>query len=276
MACTPAWTSDSDAPLPTAWDVDGPTDTAPVLTADDATAALADIFSRIYTYNADVLFLAYAEAMTWSDASCPPIASGESGSMWDTVGCTTETGADFSGFVSAFIGTQGDTDVQVMRGEATINLPDGTALTIAGDASTQVQPGTWMTEIAGVMRYDGAASVGTWVEDQPDLNLQYTLETSTEDGDGFDSLTVDGSISGLEGAVTAVAFDGLSIDGRSTCSTEPSGTVSLRDVDGVWASITFDPEVTCDGCASLVFEDTDLGQACADTSEVTGAELPPW
>lgn len=265
---------DAEEPLPTPWDVSGPEGGTPALDADAVSAALSDLFANLYTYNADVLFLAYAEAMAWSDAECPPVESGKSGSMWDTVGCTSTEGAEYSGFVSAFIGEQGGEDVQVMRGEATMHLPDGSTLTLAGDASTHVNGLTWTTEVLGVMRYDGPAAAGSWVEAEPDLNLGYEISVANADGT-FRSATFDGSISGLTGSLTAVAFNELTITDEGDCVDEPQGEIQVRDEEGVWASVTFGDD-TCDGCAALVYEGTELGQVCVDPHLVIDAELPPW
>ena len=289
QACTPPDPADSapEVDLPAAYDEDGPVIAPPMITAEAATTAMDEVLSSALTFNADVMFQAYAEVMTYADDDCPSVSYGAGGSMWD-VNCSSDAGATYSGFVSEFEGMQGETFTRRMRGEATIDLPDGSRMIVAGDVGTDERPQVWSSMILGVMRYDGLASAGTWVERAVDVNLEYSLTESSNDG-SLVSVTLEGSVAGLVGEVTAVSF----ADFRATaaadfpCPIEPTGTVGIRDASGVWASVTFDvvgsaaegytiADGACDGCAPLVYDGVELGEVCVDTSSLFAAELPPW
>jgi hypothetical protein len=65
------------------------------------------------------------------------------------------------------------------------------------------------------------------------------------------ALTVDGSLGDLGGAwSTAHVVDGAWW-AEGGCADEPEGTWSLRDADGVWVDLSFDPDVACDGCGVM-------------------------
>ena len=281
-ACTP----ESPVPaLPAAWDVAAPAADAPELTAEGASSALSAVFATTFSYNADVTFRAYDEVMAYADEECPPISSGTGGSLWN-VSCTSTQGARFTGFVAAFDGVEGPFAVRRISGEATIEPPDGTRFVVAGDASVTVSDSSWASLVYGVVRYDGPAAEGSWVVDEPDVNLAYTIERGI---DGTISALIEGSIAGLDEEVTAVEFEDIRVSAGADwpCRAEPSGTIELRDPGGVWASMTFDvtgsaeegftvDEALCDGCAELYWGDVDLGEVCVDTELLLGVAIPPW
>lgn len=289
-ACSAPAASAVGSTHPLAYDQTPPVGGPPAITPASAEAALDVVFATVFAYNGDVLFRAYHEAMAYADAECPPIASGDGGSMWDT-NCVSNTGAEFDGFISEFEGTQDENEARRMRGEASISLPDGTELVVAGEVSTDVvlsaEHPAWRSEMSGVMRYDGPAAAGTWIAQESDVNLSYELLATA--GDTLERFLINGSVAGLDGDITAVAFAQLQMDTVSgaQCALEPAGEIRLRDTDGVWASLTFDasfdeetgwsaPEGTCDGCAELMYDGESLGPVCVDFAVLLQSELPPW
>ena len=281
--------SSTPGELPVAYDVAPPAGGLPTITQEGATTALASVLASAFTYNADVMFQAYQQIMSFADETCPSVSAGDGGSMWDT-NCTATSGAVFTGFISRYDGVREDVSQRRMRGEAMIDLPDGSQMVVAGELATAVSSGvapSWSSDITGVMRYDGALAAGTWVEAESDVNLGYTLVADVNGA--VQSVEMDGNVAGLEGEVSAVVFNDFVLDLMHTwpCPQEPAGNLRLRDVDGVWATLTFDvtgtveegfsvPEGKCDGCGDLMFEEESLGEVCVDMSGMFATEVPPW
>lgn len=65
-------------------------------------------------------------------------------------------------------------------------------------------------------------------------------------------MTIDGSLGGLNGDYpSATIEDGAWWSAGAGCTAEPAGVWHLRDTDGRWHDITFDPEAACDGCGTV-------------------------
>jgi hypothetical protein len=67
----------------------------------------------------------------------------------------------------------------------------------------------------------------------------------------------------------------LSTASGSECSSEPGGTVSVRDAEGEWYDVTFQGPVSgsstsfpaeCDGCGEVWFRGAPIGDVCPDLS----------
>jgi hypothetical protein len=290
LACTaPESDGERAADLPDAYLYEDTGSGSPDYTTDTVAAAVQGVWDRLQTLNASVLFDAYDEVAAFGDGACPTLSYPAGGvTSWETT-CSASTGADFAGFWYEYEATE-TVDVHRFRAEATVDGPGGEQLTLAGDAGTEADAANqrWESSVDGVMSYDGPAAAGTWLAEGLELSLEY--EAHGPSVNGVPRMLVDGALSGLPGDVTAMSFTDLAfVPGTSsTCALEPSGSMSIRDAQGVWADLVFDLEAAddgtyrvddaalCDGCGTLWYGGEDLGQVCLDVTGVVNAPVPPW
>lgn len=295
-ACTPPKaggdqpaTTDTGTP-PAPYVVEDPDPTTLDLDTDQAAEAINTILATVLTYEGSVVFDVYDEIMTYGDDECPPVQvdEGTGASLWDA-DCTSNKGATFSGFVSQIRWQHGNEIEAALRAESTVTLPTGAELILGGAVNTLVNTNTntWSNSISGVVSYDGPAATGTWLESNPDLLLTYSLTLSS--ANALQTADIDGSVGSLQGTVSAVDLNSLVLAQTADfpCPIEPSGWISLRDANGVWADVLFDvqadeeegytvDEADCDGCGTLWFDGEDLGQVCVDTAPLFETPMPPW
>ncbi|MFT5681712.1 MAG: hypothetical protein ACI8RZ_002618 [Myxococcota bacterium] len=292
--CTPT----DDTATPTV-DTDDDTEPSPYLvddvepatfslTADQVVVAINEVIATAVDYDGHVAIEAFDEVMAYADDACPMNTSTAEGDVfWDTI-CTAESGATYSGLMSLF---ESETEFERrgdLRAEVLITTPSDEQLVIAGDIHTSVNlvNRTWYSSVAGVVDYNGPASVGSWLEDASDITLEYTLSLSPEDE--LLQAVIDGSITTAAGAGTAVDMDDFVLSKAEgfPCPMEPSGRISIRDSQGVWADVVFDVELegerytigdgACDGCGTLWYDGENLGPVCVDVDPPFQAEMPPW
>jgi hypothetical protein len=71
--------------------------------------------------------------------------------------------------------------------------------------------------------------------------------------------------------ITAVWATELAMGNEASedpCTSEPHGDLAVRDVDGNWFDVLFDGDTggTCDGCGTISFAGTLVGEVCPDLS----------
>ena len=92
-------------------------------------------------------------------------------------------------------------------------------------------------------------------------------------GEGYQLFTIDGTGAGLT-TVQAVVFDSLNVVDHASrimgCECEPHGSVAILTQEGHWFDLEFesmdieglDPNLGCDQCTTVWFEDHPLGEVC--------------
>jgi hypothetical protein len=155
--------------------------------------------------------------------------------------------------------------------------------------------GTWF----GVANWSDAAE-GEWLGTGASAGFEYLWVTGS-DGVTPLAFTAMGGISGMQGTVvdTTVfsgvfgveypdAVLGFTLAGSalgSLCETEPHGSVHLRTHAGEWYEVRFDAPVLgqapqsdaeCDGCATVLFNGTEMGEICPDLAMFLDWQGRPW
>ena len=285
-----AATDDTSAAMPSEYLVDDPAPITLNLSGEEAGAAIDEVFGRVIPSQGAVVFDAYDEVMTYADGVCPgsSATADTEGTMWNAT-CTAASGASYTGFISTFRGQQGEVYASNMRGEATVTTPDGARLVVAGDVHTTVQETQhkWYSSVDGVLSYDGPAGQGTWLADTVAVSVAYTLLLDANDH--LVRAEVEGFFGPLDGAVSAINFDGIEVAHTldNPCPEEPAGIISVRDANGTWGELVFDltfapdgsgsiEDGLCDGCGTLWFDGVAVDTVCVDPQPLYDAQTPPW
>ena len=264
------------------------------LAAGDLEGAVDAALALVLTLTAAPIFPAYDQAMEGAEESCPAYYDYQGSEYWyDT--CTASTGARFSGYsfhqvYDAYEAEPGVIyDGDTVYGVAEIVTPEGYTYSAGGSASslTATAPGNvyFQSAIQGSFAWDGPEAAGTWLETGVSPDVVLTAYDAPSYGQ---YMSIDGGLSGLGGELDTVVFDAVVLFDAglgSTCPTEPSGVISVRDAAGNWYDIVFDgpPDAEtasdaslCDGCGSAWFRGEPLGAVCADFSGLLGWEATPW
>lgn len=291
---------------PSGADAEGPGEPSPYIYEEDAPpvppasaaeleAVLQDAVDVALTFNARPIFEAYERVMNDRGTYCPAEYATDEGTYWLDE-CTAESGAWYSGFL--FTGdlvdvydpfTQTFSDARSISGGATVLDAEGHRFTASGTAYWLESESDafiqYLTVLQGSFGWDGPGSEGTWLEGtlSPDLtSVAYRVPATNGH-----LVVLDGGVSGLSGAASAVAFEDVVIFDLglgSTCWKEPSGTISVRSTDGSWTDILFDgpPDIgepatgACDGCGRAFYRGEVVGEVCADFSPLLGWGTSPW
>lgn len=284
----PACTSGDDSAEPS-WIADVDSGAESTFSLDDAPASLDAVLAQLPHLHGAPMFEVYDAIMSFADEHCPAVSSDpDGGSLWDTR-CTASSGAEYSGFVSVYRGTQAGTYYQNMRGEATVTLPDGVVFVAAGDAHTAAaEDGSrYQTQVNGLFHWSGPVSEGAILADGWETSLAWEKFYTSQHT--LARVEVDGNVALPEGDITAVAFEDVVFvtDAGSPCTLEPAGEIAMRDASGAWHSILFDVtaeadgsssvvEGQCDGCGTVWEDGEALGQVCIDATLLDSGSFPPW
>ncbi len=253
----------------------------PQLTASDVEAALDEVVPRLRDFHAGAVVDTYEEVMALGSGGCPDVTSFEGTVYWGE-SCSTGAGVTFTGEgeLTTFEDEYLDLPSFVWDGrdlyvEATMTTSQGTwdgagvAWQRYGEPTAQGAFPTWTSRIAGTFSYEGS---DTWLGGslRPHLDLSITLDQL----DQAREATINGGVTGLESAAEAAWFhEVLSLE-ASSCPEEPEGTLLVRDTAGGWYELAFDD--TCDGCGAVLFDGTDIGEACIDIGPLHAWDTAPW
>ena len=228
-----------------------------------------------------------------ADAACPgwiPGAPQQGVTVrgWQT-SCVSTGGVDFSGLGAEVLWAQAASDQLLVDGwsvrlDGTIE-GGGAALRSSGGAVTSLfadhaEYPFWYRqwEGGGVQRDDddGLRTTLSWqaVQALP-VNARWA--------------SLDGSVTGLDGAVDAVAVDALVVLDSTLagdCAGEPAGTLSVREADGGrWWDVVFHGRRTaedvvdvaqCDGCGDAWYGGVRRGRVCVELGELVSWDAAPW
>lgn len=268
-----------------------------VTTVQDAVDA---VFQTLWDFQPQPVLAAYDAANADADGDCPlvfPDYNVDYGDAWYwSEPCTSDAGAAYAGFVygvsftdwaqdgatytgggMAAAGEVVDADGRVWKGSGTVygyagGTDDGSYL-----INALIMEGTWSWD-----GDNGSSWMSTGLE--PGFNAYTTWVPAV----GAGAVYIDGGLFGLEGELDTVVLDGFALYGEGlapTCALEPSGTLSVRDVEGHWFDVTFDgPEQLedpvnadwCDGCGGAWYEGSYVGEICLDFTSLLDWEERPW
>lgn len=292
-------TTEKEQPLPYIYEEE-PLPEASIDETSVETAAKAGV-ERAMTLMATPVFPAYKAVMTAADSGCPNYYD-YNGSVYWYDNCSSEAGSAFSGYSFYQLydhisdGAGSEYTGEGLSGVSQVTTGDGHRMEVGGSAyyyrvdhAAQSQDDAdysyWISAVQGSFSYDGPEAAGTWLEEEvaPDLTFSAAY-LPTQDGR---YAILDGSIGGLEGEISYLVFDNLTLWGPeiSTCPDEPGGGFSVRGADGYWYDVTFDgatdwgqtvKAADCDGCGKLWFEGQELGKVCADFSGMLNWGTSPW
>ena len=271
---------------------DEDTTDVPDVRPKDLSSAIEEAIAAMMELRSAPLVAAYSSAVAGGDEECPTWAQG-SEYWFDS--CTSEDGTRFEG-VGALTEyedfTQGDYTYSgsQLYTVGSIVTPEGHTFKGSGGSAD-----LWGTSTGGELiqyvsfegdfSWDGPGAAGTWLESghSPWLTMWATTAPS-----GWRTLVVDGTLTGITEA-SAVVFHEVTVmsgDFGDTCVPEPSGAISIRDLEGNWLELEFDgtggedwppPEAACDGCAQGWYRGIDVGQICPDVDRLRDWEGPyPW
>lgn len=296
-----------DAPLePTPWSYEPQSPRDPTLSEATIAEAITTWVPVLRSFELAPLFTLYESVDAQGDPMCPTRTAYEapdtempsSYHTW-SADCTTEQGATFFGYAEDVRQTTLDEegwliDSRYVYGAAQASTAEGHTLGI--DGYFTLVEATKSTEVEGVLydevqlqkglfggvTWNGPGLEGTWLG----RGLEVAGSAYTYEGGGSRFLSVEGTVSGMAGPVLALATQGFGLaNWRGPCAAEPTGTISVRDVDGGWYDVVFDapsfeeeePDTsTCDGCGSLWFEGARVGEVCVDLSSMLAWEGRPW
>lgn len=232
----------------------------------------------------DPVLAAYRDLAGGADPGCPAIYSDGDVDYW-LDSCTSDAGTIFDGF-----GVDDTVFVDDGYSQYTVEATGGTARIEQGETWLEIDgfvqridssaDGVTTSSLVLTGRFDTnhPAASGSWLQD----GLHPNLTTTTYDiGEIRAAFFIVGALNGLSGSYSAVAFDtcGIVDDslGYGGCGEEPSGVLSMRQSDGGWVDIVFDPVgdeegividdmSLCDGCGTAWDGEEPLGTVCLDFS----------
>lgn len=298
--------SEAELPSPYADSGDESEGDVPVMAMDQAVASSVAGLQLFVSLQPDAVLDAYAALAEFEDG-CPAEqesyedADGLTTTWYAEPACTTSAGVEFSGGARlSVVSVAGDdTTEEAMTlstegGTLRITHADGRRLEMTGYVATYREVGPEATQAGFELVGQFAADPQT-AADSPLLEGRVRAQGyaySYSDGTTR-AIGGAGSLSG-EGLGEARAFSFADFLLLPTgCSTEPLGTMSVRDDAGYWHDIvfdagTYDPEsgdepvfdrTTCDGCGTYLAGGAVGGQACvtsADIDSVLDWEDAPW
>jgi hypothetical protein len=264
---------------------------------DGLAEAIARSAEVAYGFHADPIIDAYDLLRSTGDDYCPQLYEKENGSVWYS-GCTATNGNSFSGFGYELIFdgkdsggtlyyggqiygqmTMTDASGQIFRG-------DGTAMSLLGYASGGGN--IYYSSVTGAFQWT-AAPVTSWLHEGDSTGIT----VYAQDYPMYDVrlVQIQGSVQVEEKTgLFAVAFDPIGTlyesDGLgAACTSEPGGTLSVRDPNAIWYDVAFDGPTSdgfpgdasrCDGCGDVSVEGEVIGSICPDFSTWMSWESSPW
>ena len=224
---------------------------APSWTSDQVADRLSSALGNMP--NPAEAFETYADLMTQGDSVCP----GSEQVIVDTwlYGCESSTGYSYAGVTDWLTGEYDvmgqPTELQGIAGDFWIDTPEGHRLEGGGNAVVLTNGSVWVGDFSGSWRFTGGSD---W--------FAY----------GFSGTVFTQVIPGLfiqaAGAIdvmgTHLAMHELLL--LESCEGGAQGALSLRDPNGGWYRLDFEP---CTPCASVTFEDGPMDDACVDFSAFT-------
>jgi hypothetical protein len=224
---------------------------------------------------------------THADDLCPSIQEHNGMDYWNDR-CTSRDGTEFRGWILNFRGFEWQYEPGVwmvefawLSGHAVLTFADGSTLSNFGDVMyqhSQLNDGkvSWQGQVFGDFWFTGPDGVDTWVQAETTnvTDFHYTLAPG-----GRRTAWFNADMAWFEGPVAAVRLEDVFLSEEDEgCAAEPLGRVRVRDEDGRWYEVTFDPETTCDGCGTASLNGQELGQVCIDTAPLFDwpEELWPW
>lgn len=280
----------------TEWDPDVPSPEAS-LDAAAVEAAVTRAVAAVAAMDPSAIPAGWEAFLTTTDGACPTFYA----DYQTTYGfdywyddCVADSGASFRGSVLVDRSDPSYAGYLYTEADAEGLAPDGRAFAAHGRSilyewSTTGESGTSSYAyhvISGAFAWPD----GGWLEAGPSVDLSvWNVWTARADGGRGAEVAWDGGVAGLDGAGSAVLFDGVRIlDGAlgSECDAEPSGTVSVRDpASGAWYAVGFDGPPSgstlayvpaCDGCGDVVYDGAAVGRACPDFAPMLAWEERPW
>jgi len=256
LMCLVGCGAQSDAPKPAVDDpVDLPEEPAlpgvtvnpvsPSMDAEEAAAALS--LALASPPDSVATTAAYRMLMEQGDEYCP----GNEYYITDMhlYGCDASTGYHFAGisdWLEEEVDPRFDAWLEGVVGDFWIITPDG-ELFEAGGHSVSITGSTfWMRELAGSWLWQGG---DPWIAS----GFSGSMILEEEYSRGI-RLTGGAQIEGVSWSATDLML-------ALSCDYGPTGRLGLRDPGGGWYTMAFED---CDPCATVMFEETDLGRACVD------------
>lgn len=255
----------------TAWTL--PATEAPPFDAAALGAGLDAAVVLLLSLDSAPAMAAYDEVMAYRDPACP-YGSGYSTTYQgyaDTwyAQCETPSESTFSGYAGLYTNTyyEGYRSVY-LSAAATVLTEDGLTWSASGwwsHEESDYGDRRYVTEeLQGVYAYDGPAAAGTWIEDG--LQAAIVIEQETARNGSRHTISVDGQIAGLAGAVDTIDLAEVWFDSTEDCA-EPTGAIALRTPEGDWFDVAFAGDGTpegCDGCGIARWRGLETGEVCAD------------
>lgn len=280
------------------------------LSTAEIAAGIAMVVEQVPSLDAMVVINSYEDIDEANqDPACPHSANDGTDPGWSG-DCITENATHYSGEVffrddwSTYLNRTDFGDVLMGVSEAYVGeaIPHLNQINVAGnrvDGSGIVRKSgghTWSFTgeamwvyakwrelvgyehtLKGVLDFSGTVSGLSWftLGWYPDLTIWHFAVVDTY----LDHRLINGTVSGLLGPVTSVAFHDVEIADPNLaqgCKSEPSGSISVRGSDGEWLEVTFQgglgleafqsPE--CDGCGTVTIEEVEQ-LVCVDFTMLT-------
>jgi hypothetical protein len=297
-ACGGGQASDDEPgtePTPYIFEDEG--ESAPEVDRAALTTAVAGVLANVWSLNAEPALGAYRRLAAAQTPACPRQYTNDGNTYWfDT--CTTTDGTQFSGYGFYYdyrdypVGDGWYGDVEVISGAARIEGPTGTTVDVAGTANlSSLQHSTnpalsWVSEVRGTFATNDPALADTWLGQGLSPDLRMSVFHQTVANGRF--LQFDGGVSGLEGPMTSLVFDRLTLieaELGGICEREPHGILSARLQDGTWVDLVFDgPDpatftgdpTRCDGKGRMYWRGEDLGEISLDFAFLFDFVGSPW
>jgi hypothetical protein len=219
---------------------------------------------------------------TLSNEVCPPMEEHNGMDLWRN-SCTTEEGHQFLGWSLNFRGNNIPSECCTfenfywLSGQAQIIHSDGTLLQNFGDIlhkEGQDQDGNKVIEgfTYGDFYWEDPLAENTWLQSELSMEYYYTF-TKTET---YDYVDIQAWISNFSPIYPAAIFESV-IFNTEECEKEPTeGEIWIRDIHGIWYTIIYDSDSSCDGCGSLYQGETLIGQTCASFDQLFSWQEYPW
>jgi len=264
---------------------------------DGLAEAIARSAKVAYTLHADPIVDAYDLLLSTGDDYCPQLYEKKGGSVWYS-GCTSTNGISFSGFGYESIFDNTESGGVVYNGAQVygqMTLTDASGQVFHGDGSAMSLVGyadgggnIFASAVTGAFQWT-AAPVTSWLHEGDSAGISVFIGDYPTYGVRFVQLS--GSVQLEEkSGLFAVAFDPISTlfetDGLgAACTSEPGGTISVRDPNAIWYDVAFDGPTSdgfpgdasrCDGCGDVTVEGEVIGSVCPDFSTWMDWESSPW
>jgi hypothetical protein len=286
-----------DRPVPTPYLGDVPDAPTPSLDAAARAGAAAAAFGELYDVDVPAIVGFYEALLAKAEPGvCPNVYASGTGVAWDG-DCVTSGGVRFTGYGSitryaAAPAGEGFTRTGLDGyADAVIVDADGTSLDIGIYLADYID--TYATLESYVRAHYGSAyasgpgaPASAWLDGTRRGDVVVVM---SHHHDSTREAYVDGSMTGLDGALRTVAFGAMYTavysDGSVGCA-DPLGSLSMRDEAGGWYDVVFDgidpvtyeadPE-KCDGCGPTFFAGSAVDATCIDAKGLVGWEgETPW